>query len=79
MCSFFWYCTSPLHLTFGTYLYRHGWFDVDRLLASRSGPGLIPQSLDIRGIDFKLYAVILLLIALVYRFLLYMVLVFKKR
>ncbi|KAI0062484.1 P-loop containing nucleoside triphosphate hydrolase protein [Artomyces pyxidatus] len=36
-------------------------------------------ALGIRGIDFKLYAVILLLIALFYRTLLYIVLVLKKR
>lgn len=37
------------------------------------------EALGIRGISFKLYAVILLLIALVYRLLLYIVLVVKKR
>lgn len=37
------------------------------------------QSLDIRGIDFKLYACILLIIALVYRIMLYVVLSLKKR
>ena len=40
---------------------------------------LLLQSLDIRGISFDLYAVILLFIALTYRVLLYVVLVFKKR
>ena len=37
------------------------------------------QALDIGGIDFSLYAVILLLITLVFRFLLYIVLLLKKR
>lgn len=37
------------------------------------------RALDIHGISFKLYAVILLLITIVYRFMLYLVLVFKKR
>lgn len=37
------------------------------------------KALGIDGISFKLYAVILLLITLLYRFLFYLVLVFKKR
>lgn len=37
------------------------------------------QALDIGGINFNLYAGILLMITLVYRFLLYVVLLFKQR
>lgn len=37
------------------------------------------QALGIRGISFKLYAVILLLITLIYRVMLYIVLVLKRR